>query len=111
MNGKHTKYQQIKPMSKSKEEILDKEVKSSGPYLTTDVIERDDALTAMDIFAKVQSIAFFKWYGAKMAGFMEYIKDIRPIVTINEIEEKLIEFEGKSFEELYTLFTQDQIKK
>lgn len=49
---------------------------------------------------------FFIWYGVKIVGFIEYIKDIRPIVTSNEMEEKIKEFEGKTFDELFNLYLQ-----
>jgi len=39
-------------------------------------------------------------------GFLQYIKDIRPIVTSNEIEEKIAEHELKSISELYDLYLQ-----
>ena len=55
-------------------------------------------------FAKQEAIGFFKWYGVKMVGFIEYIKDIRPTVTSDEIEEKMKEFEGQSFENLHALY-------
>jgi hypothetical protein len=61
-------------------------------------------------FAKQQSIEFFKWYGVKMVGFIEYIKDIRPTVTSDEIEEKIKEFEGQSIENQYNLFLQQTQK-
>lgn len=52
-------------MSRSKEEILEKEERLSGPYLTTDVVDRADALIAMDIYANEQSrevaIGFAEW--------------------------------------------------
>jgi hypothetical protein len=63
----------------------------------------------MEIYAKQESIEFFKWYAMKMHGFIIYIKDIRPQVTSQEIEEKLSEFEGKPFDKLYELFQKEKL--
>jgi len=54
--------------------------------------------------AKQQSISFFKWYAIKMTGFVDYITKVKPIVKSEEIEQRLIEFEGATFEKLYQLF-------
>lgn len=62
-------------------------------------------------YAKQQSIAFFQWYGVKMVGFIEYITKVKPIATSEEIEEKIMEFEGQSFENLYSLFLEAQNKQ
>lgn len=91
----------MKAMIKSKEDILKEyAVETIDEY--NSLYER--VKKAMDQYARQQAIEFFKWYGVKMAVFVEYIKDVRPLVTSNEIEEKIKEFEGKSFEELYNLF-------
>ena len=66
---------------------------------------------AMDEYAKQEAIDFFKWYGVKMATFIEYITKIKPIVESNEIEEKIIEFEGKSIQELYELYLKSKNQK
>lgn len=95
-------------MGKSKQEIME-EVLAKKPKNYD--IETDEILECMDIWAKEQSISFFKWYGSKMTVFIEYIKDIRPSVTSNEIEEKIKEFEGKSLEDLYKLFTESNTKQ
>jgi len=58
----------------------------------------------LDEYAKQEAIGFFAWYGVKIMGFLQYIKDIRPIVTSNEIEEKIAEHELKSISELYDLY-------
>lgn len=98
----------MKAMIKSKEDILKEyAVETIDEY--NSLYER--VKKAMDQYARQQAIEFFKWYGVKMAVFVEYIKDIRPLVTSKEIEEKIKEFDGKSFEELYNLFIQDQNKK
>jgi len=103
--------------TKTKEEIL-------KPFVYEDeervepIVYVSKALEAMDEYAAQESeiksreraIALFKWYAAKMVGFIEYIKDIRPTVTSNEIEEKLKEFEGQSFDNLYNLFLQQTDK-
>lgn len=62
-------------------------------------------------YAKQQSIAFFQWYGVKMVGFIEYITKVKPMVTSEEIEEKMKEFEGQTFENLYSLFLEHQNKQ
>ena len=59
---------------------------------------------AMDEWAKLNAIEFFKWYGVKMASFMAYITKVRPIMKSEEIEERIQEFEGQTFEKLYELF-------
>lgn len=66
---------------------------------------------AMDLYAKREAIGFLKWYGVKVAGLVEYIKDIRPSVTSGEIEEKIKEFEGKTIDELYSLYQQSKSKQ
>ena len=60
----------------------------------------------MDEYAQHKAIAFLSWYAIKMIGFIEYLKDVKPQVTSNEIEEKLAEFEGKPISELYEIFSQ-----
>ena len=98
--------------SKTKEAVLGKlwvalNNRESDPemhlYLSPDEI--DMVHEAMEIYARNRSIEMLKWYAIKMVGFIEYIKDIRPIVTSNEIEEKIKEFEGQTFEKLYELFS------
>jgi hypothetical protein len=78
----------------SKEETLDKEVKSSGPYLTTDVVESGDALTAMDIWAQSQSIAF-----------LDSIRDYE-----RENGEQIC-YDERSSEDLYDIFIKNQLKQ
>lgn len=55
-------------------------------------------------YAKQEAIEFFKWYAIKMVTLLAYIKDIRPLVASNEMEEKIEEVEGKSFDVLYSLY-------
>jgi hypothetical protein len=99
--------------NKTKEEILDKSLDEMGeeyfPVFELSV-HKEAVLNAMSEYAKIKSreraIAFFKWYALKMVGFIEYIKDIRPVVTSNEIEEKIAEFEGQTIDNLFNLFLQ-----
>jgi hypothetical protein len=63
---------------------------------------------AMDIYAKEVAIEFFKFYIWKATGFLEYLRNVKPMVTSNEIEENLKAFEGKSLNELYELFLQSK---
>lgn len=88
----------------SKEEVLSKHwMGKYDVYAAT-----DNTLKAMDEYARIDAIAFLKWYAEKMLGFIEYLRDIKPIVTSNEIEEKLLEFEGKDFNTLYELYSQSK---
>lgn len=100
----------------SKEEIVRQEyekVFASQKYggSVNKLMNQQYIFPAMEQYSRIQSISFFKWYGVKMAGFMEYIKDIRPTVISDEIEEKIKEFEGKDFETLYNLFIEHQSKQ
>jgi hypothetical protein len=92
----------------SKEEIMERN--TNGVFRI--YAESGGILKAMDEYAEIKSreraIAFFKWYGVKMMGFIEYIKDIRPVVTSNEIEEKIAEFEGQTIDNLYNLFCKSE---
>lgn len=92
----------------TKEEAIKKHTRVSYVEGLADPIYSKDYNGAMDEYAKQQSIDFFKWYVDKMTFFLEYIKDIRPSVTSNEVEEKIKEFEGKDFDTLYNLFLQSQ---
>lgn len=87
------------------EQILDKRRLRFGMHqdnIQSEVIE------AMDEWAKQQSIAFFKWYADKMVAFIEYITKIRPMVVSEEIEERIREHEGATFEQLYDRFIASQ---
>lgn len=90
-------------MTKSKETIYQesmmKEIGSTSKMTSDEIVYR-----AMDIWGKQEAIEFFIWYGSKMAGFIQYINDIRPRVRSEEIEEKIVEFEGQSIEKLYELY-------
>lgn len=96
----------------TKEEILKKVLSVDANQNWIDVCLFDDELdgdvsivySAMDEYTKQESIGFFKWYAIKMVTLLAYIKDIRPLVTSNAIEEKIEEFEGKSFDVLYSLY-------
>lgn len=63
---------------------------------------------AMDLYAKEISIGFMKWYGVKMIGFIIYLKEVKPNVTSSEIEEKMKEFEGKTYEELFNIYLKEK---
>lgn len=91
----------------TKEKVLYKNLGDS----TRSMLSDSDIYSAMDKWAKIQAIEFFKWYGVKMMGFIDYIKDTRPMVESLEIEEKIKEFEGKDFGTLYELFLQSQNKQ
>lgn len=85
----------------SKEEIY----RRCHVYAEFDLVpNKESTIQAMDMWAEQVAIRFFSWYILKMTGFLEYLRDIKPIVTSNEIEENLINFEGKSFKELYQLY-------
>lgn len=60
--------------------------------------------------AKQQAIAFFTWYGIRMASFLEYITKVKPIVKSEEIEEAMRNHEGATFEQLYEQFIEQQNK-
>lgn len=91
----------------TKEEILE------PLYKLYDLSERSKARFngAVNKIAKQQAIEFFKWYCNRMNGFVEYFTRIKPIVTSNEIEERIKEHEGSTFEELYSQFVENQSKE
>ena len=91
---------------KSNEEIID-EVLSKKPVNYE--IERNEISECLDIARKDSAIDFFKWYVIKMVGFLEYIKNIRPAVVSNEIEEKIKEFEGQSFDNIYQIYLSEKL--
>lgn len=62
----------------------------------------------VDAVAKEISIGFMKWYGVKIMGFIIYLKEVKPNVTSNEIEEKMKEFEGKTYEELFNIYLKEK---
>lgn len=64
----------------------------------------------LDAFTKQQIIAFFTWYGVKMASFLEYLTKIKPISKSEEVEEAIRKHEGATFEELYNQFIESQNK-
>ena len=57
---------------------------------------------------KQECIAFLKWYVGKSLNFLNYLTNIKPQVTSQEIEEKLKEFEGQDFEQLHSLYLKDK---
>lgn len=65
-------------------------------------------LAAMDEYSEIVACDFLKWYAVKMIVFIEYLKEVKPIVTSNEIEEKLADFEGKPIKDLFQLFIQSK---
>ena len=94
-----------KPLSK--EEILDKfdmEYHMGG-------YSEDDIMSAMDEYSKQEAVNFFIWYGVKMMGLLHYVLDIRATITSQELEEKIIEHEGKSVAELYDLFLESKTRE
>lgn len=58
-------------------------------------------------YAKERSIEFFKWYIMKGNNFLYYHREIKPLTTSKEIEEKIAEFEGRTIENLYTIFDKE----
>ena len=62
------------------------------------------AVEAIKEYAKQESIDFFKWYGLKISGFIEYITKVKPLVVSQEIENAMAKFEGKTFEQLFELY-------
>jgi hypothetical protein len=94
--------------------LTKEEIKKNNEVFFTDFIgdnNDENGFNAMDEYAKQQSIAFFKWYVLKSVTFVSYLESVKPIVTSNEIEEKLKQFEGKSFDELYSQFISDQLNQ
>ena len=89
----------------TKEKIIEHKIPKWSEICEQEVME------CMSEYAKQEAIDFFKWYGVKMATFIEYITKIKPIVESNEIEEKIIEFEGKSIQELYELYLKPKNQK
>jgi hypothetical protein len=65
-------------------------------------------LKVMDMWAKQESIEFFKWNALKVDGYIKYIDQIKPLVTSNEIEMALSIFEGSTLEERYELYQQSK---
>jgi len=63
----------------------------------------------LDEYAKQEAIEFLKWYALKLIAFAEYVKNVKPIVTSDEIEEKLSEFEGKEIKDVHELYLQSKI--
>jgi len=59
---------------------------------------------ALREYAKQEAFGFFKWYGVKMVGFIEYITKIKPLVRSEEFEQKILEFEGQTFDKLHELY-------
>ncbi len=90
----------------TKEDILKPYIEHSSNMFDEpkDIVEDCNCYLAMEVYAKQESIEFFKWYVLKMIAFIVYLKDIKPIVTSQEVEEKLLEFEGQSIERLYELY-------
>jgi len=93
-------------MSNKKEEILNDSLNLSEIEFLGDNL--GNVYKAMDIYAKEVAIEFFKFYIWKATGFLEYLRNVKPMVTSNEIEENLKAFEGKSLNELYELFLQSK---
>ena len=89
-----------------KQEIIDKCMPDliEYPHYDLNNFQLGVVHEAMDEFAEQEAVGFFIGYALKMVNFLHYIKDIRPIVTSKEIEEKIIEHEGKSIKELYQLY-------
>lgn len=59
-------------------------------------------------YAALHAKDFLEWYSLKMVGFVEYLTKVKPIVKSEEIEERLLEFEGQTFDNLYAQFIEHQ---
>lgn len=92
---------------KTKEEVF-----NEHSFLAIGAISpsKDFCLKAMDEYAKQQAVDFFKWYGLKMASFLEYLTKIKSITESKEIEEAIKNHEGATFEQLYNQFIESQNK-
>lgn len=85
------------------EEIL--EEYGNGFYYTDTFVYHDESIIrAINEAQKESAIEFFKWYGIKITGLIEYIQDVRPRVRNEEVEAKIEEFEGQPLDKLYELF-------
>lgn len=89
---------------KTKEEIFNRVMDGHA----VSMLSVSDVFKMMDEYAKQQSIAFLKWYNLKIVGFIEYLTKVKPIVKSEEIEERLLEFEGQTFDNLYAQFAEHQ---
>ncbi len=67
-----------------------------------------DTLSLMSGYAKQESIEFFKWYLLKVTSLCHYLTEIKPLVTSEELEAKIEEFEGKPINDLYELYIQSK---
>jgi len=61
-------------------------------------------------YAKQDAIGFFIWYGVKIINLVDYVQKLKIGlgITSNELEEKILEFEGKPIDELYTLYQKEK---
>jgi hypothetical protein len=79
------------------------------------VHEHGYVLEAMDQWAKEIAIGFFKWYGVKMIGFLQYFqrkKENPMIYSIPDAYDKYIEeFEGQSVEKLFEKYIEHLINQ
>lgn len=72
---------------------------------------RKHVLEAMEIFAKQESIEFFKWNAAKAAEYINYITRVSKSEGNSEYEKELDIFENSTIEQRYNLFTEQRNKQ
>lgn len=63
---------------------------------------------AMEEFAKLQSVEFFKWNAQKIHEYMDYLRRVDKSEGIEEMELELNYFEGGTIEYRYTQFIKYQ---
>lgn len=61
----------------------------------------------IDIARKEGALDFFKWYIMKMNNFIFYFREVWPLTTSEEIENKITEFEGQTLDNLYAIFQKE----
>ncbi len=96
---------------KSNKEILQESIDSfrMADHLFGETYEA--VSKAMDIARMESATEFFKWYIMKGNNFLFYHREIKPLTTSKEIEDKIAEFEGQTLDNLYALFIEEQNKK
>lgn len=91
-------------------QIIDKYFPRSKEDCYLKTVYEKETIEMLEEYARIKSIEFFKWYAIKITGLIEYIQDIRPRVRSEEVEAKIVEFEGQPLEKLYELFQKSSLK-
>lgn len=86
----------------TKEEILHKLQKENPHSIPT--------FKAMDVYARQQAIAFFKWNAAKVSEYMDYLRRVDQSEGVDETELALNHFEGATIDGRYSQFIEQQNK-